>query len=329
MLKSLILSDPPRYFEQATGTCYHYSPTTAALLYEVTPLYHRGAGRYGHSQAKSEAVMARDLSGKIRTAAIAHVAAGTVNAALYTANEQGEYEWQSRNELPWQGLSPTASITHIRYLPCPLKSFVETLAPDKRITDIRVDDFLLFAQEWVEQQPYYFPALRRAEKAASGLTWCVHHSAPYLTTASLPSYACYAFFREIGNARRPSPDLFDRDGNAIPSKTRVNPEVSVMRGARNEKRKHIPRAQIVWELFTNGEQDYNWFRNDDNPSNDRIENLVPKGFRSRHAIAFAHSNLTKDAVFPYSKLFPRELYFTRGWRYGIERLAFDIDERLP
>jgi hypothetical protein len=274
--------------------------------------------------------MAESLSGKIRTAAIAHGAAGQVQAAVYTVNEWGDYEWQMRDSLPWAGLSTTAAITHIRYLPCPLKAFTGTLPSDKRITDMRFDDFLLFAQEWIERQPYFFPALRRAEKAACGLAWAIHHSPGYLTTASLPSYACYAFFREVGNARRPSPDLFDKDGNAMPSKTRINPGSTIMRGTRAEKRKHIPRAQIVWELFSYDQEiDYYWWRHDSNLSNDRIENLAPRGFRSRHAIPYAHSNLTKDAVFPYDKQLPHSLYLSRGWRYGIERLAFDIDEVLP
>ena len=330
MLKSLVLSDSPRYFDQAIGPCYHYSPTTAALLYEVTPLYHRGSGRYGHSQAKSEAMTAKELTGTIRTAALAHVVAGVTQAALYTANEQGEYEWQQREELPWAGLPTTAAIVHVRYLPCPLRAFFINQPPtDHKITNMRFNDFILFLQEWIEQQPYYFPALRRAERAASGLAWAISHSPPYLTTDSLPSFACYAFFREVGNVRRPSPDLFDRDGNVIPSKTRINPESTVMRGSRNEKRRHIPRAQIVWDLFTNGKRTGdNWARLDGNPSNDRIENLYYPGLRHQHANQYEESERAKDAVFPYRKQLPTSLYLSRGWRYGIERLAFDIDEVL-
>lgn len=274
--------------------------------------------------------MANELSGRIRTVALAHVAAGATQAALYTVNEWGDYEWQQRDSLPWLGLPTTAAIVHVRYLPCPLRAFTLSRPAYMRITDIAFNDFISFVQEWIEEQPYYFPALRRAERAASGLAWAIGHSPTYLTTASLPSYACYAFFREVGNARRPSPDLFDRDGNVKPSKTRVNPEVMVMRGARHEKRVHVPRAQIVWELFTNGAQpDYNWFRNDSNPSNDRIENIAPQGFRSKHPTEFARSKNTADAVFAYDKQLPRSLYLSRGWRYGIERLAFDIDEALP
>lgn len=332
MLRSLQLRDPALFFPQPYGECYHYSPTTAALLYEVYPIAHRGAKRDGNSAARSMAKTALELTGTIRTAALAHVGAGVVNAAVWAAEEDGSYTWWRMSELPWSGIPRTAAIVHVRLLPCPLLAFRRAMYPGvtTKIIDIRLQDFINWVPEWIASHPYYFPALRQAELAARGLQTTIANTLPYLTVESLPSFACWAMFREVGNVRVFSPDLFDRDGNAIPSKTRKDPEVVVSRGARQDKKVVIPRASIVYELFAH-RSPHEWQpqRHDGTHTNDRIENIVPRGFRTIHSAAYAESLQTTDAVFHYSKVLPPSLHFTRFWRHGIDRLAFDIDERLP
>jgi hypothetical protein len=134
---------------------------------------------------------------------------------------------------------------------------------------------------------------------------------------------------EVGNVRTPSPDLFDEDGNAKPSKTRLEPMSVVSRGSRLEKKRLLPRAALVWELF-NHQSPYEWsgVRRDFNVTNDRIENIQIYADKTRHPAQFQYSLDTAQAVYPYRELLPSSLYLTRGWRYGIERLAFDIDKRL-
>lgn len=329
MLKSLVLSSPALFFPQAMGACYHYSPTTAALLYEVTVVRHRGAHSPGHSVALSNMRSCLELSGTCRLAALAHQTGQVINAAMWMAGEDGQYEWWRMSELPWLGIPRTAAIVHVRSLPCPLRAYTRPMPVATRIASISHTEFLSFLHEWIPQQPYYFPAIRQAELAARGFLDVVRSVPDYQTKDSLPSFACHVLFTEVGNARTPSPDLFDENGNAKPSKTAIDPESRVMRGGRNEKRIHLPRAALVNELFTH-ESAYDWpgVRLDGNVTNDRVENVVMRTMSMKHPIPYMFSKMTADAVFPYKQQLPTSLYFTRSWRYGIDRLAFDIDATL-
>ena len=331
MLKSLILPDRAVFFPQAHGPCYHYAPTTAALLYEVTVIRHRGSHSPGHSVALSNMRTCFELSGTCRLVALAHSSAGgAVNAGMYMATESGQYEWWRMSELPWPGISQTAALVHVRSLSCPLAAYVGSRPSDTRIGNMSLHSFLAFLHEWVQFHPYYFPALRQAELAARGFNQVTQEPKNWgLSIKSLPSFACHAFFTEVGNVRRPSPDLFDPDGNAKPSKTRLEPISVVSRGSRLEQKRLLPRAALVWELFMH-ESPFFWagYRVDGNVTNDRIENIQARNIKTRHPQQFKLSLDTADAVFPYVDHLPSGLYLTRPWRYGIERLAFDIDATL-
>lgn len=322
---SLTLAAQPHYFPQNPGPCYHYSPTTAALLYEVVMVRRRAdrsRPRSGNLLGRAlfdEAAYARSLNLPVKFAAIAHSTPFLTNAAKYSPTDDG-YEWLQMNEVPWPGMPESAAIVHLRRLFCPVAAFRATQPEDMKIHQANFSAYLEFLHQWVPQQPYYFPALRQAEISAQAVARAILTMPQHMTLHSLPGFATLALFKEVGNARAPSPDLFDRKGNVVPSRTRIDPQVTVMRGG-----KHTARAQLVYELFNNGGE-WEPRRADHSLVNDRIENIAPTIWRSQHPTEFVRSSRLADVVFPHKHLLPTSIHFTRGWRHGIERLAFDIDQ---
>jgi hypothetical protein len=323
--RSLVLNDPPQFFPQAVGACYHYSPVSVGLLFTVVDVsntygwrmpYLRNDSPYGGSFVSGDGI-------------------------TYCEYDESTKEWfeQPRDYIEVKaqprasrGMPKSGVLLFLRRIENPISTYMARhgLNSSDSITKLDPGHYITYLKDvWIPRCPYLFPALRIAELTVRDI-YAARASYDYMSIQSVPHSAFKLAFEEHGHMHhrgkyRDNSTFYEDDDGIIKSRQNQYRQYPTVLAGTNRRE----RADVILQLFS-PELMFNGRRQDGIRSNDRIENLLPAATKVRYYSPF-HEALVEESrkhakgTMDRSKLLPKSAWYMRGWRYGLDKFQFNIE----